>query len=115
MDAGALRGAPAALARHDLVFAVGPRPHHDGLQQALLANRVGKIVEIGVGKMLARIVGTGMDQFDRHMAQAADVLDHRRLGGVVPDQCGKAAAQSFLLGLHHVSHSVCRPDAGRIR
>ena len=102
MNAGALRGAPAPLARDDFIFSIGERAHDDGLQQALVADRLGKFVEIRFGEMLARIVGAGLQQLDRHVAQRADILHHRFFAGVVADQRGQPAAQPLLRGACHV-------------
>ena len=73
VQAGALGGAPAALAGDDLV-GVGDardRPHEDGLDDAALADRGGELVEFVVGEGFARIARVGAQEFDRRLASAA--------------------------------------------
>jgi hypothetical protein len=67
----ALRRAPAALAGDDLVIVGAARAHHDRLNDAALADRVGELGEFRVGEQLARIARIGAHVFDRHLALAA--------------------------------------------
>ena len=100
---GQLGGAPAALARHDLVSVgfAGDRPHQDRLQNALLLHRLGEVVQI----LFARNVcaaGSGWASETRSAwcARAAARFAARR-HRLFADQSGQAAAQvradAFLL------------------
>ena len=44
------------------------RPHHDRLDDAALADRARQLVELVVGKILARVFRIGPDVLDRHLA-----------------------------------------------
>ena len=73
VQAGALRGAPAALARDDLVGTGGAaqRAHRDRLDDAALLDGGGEFVELGGGEVAARIAGVGPQDLDRQPALAA--------------------------------------------
>jgi hypothetical protein len=64
---GALRGAPAPLAGHDLELVAGAADgaHQDWLHNALLAHRSGEIVKVGIGEGLARVARIGAQERDR--------------------------------------------------
>ena len=112
MNAGPLGGAPAAFAGHDFVLAASQRPDDDGLEQSLVADRACQILEITLGEVLARIVGTRLQQVNGHVAQGAHVLHYRFFAGVIADQCGQSAAKSLLGGAGHV-HLVLLSGSGQ--
>jgi hypothetical protein len=68
MHAGALRRAPAAFAGDDLVLArlTQRRAHQDRLQHAMRLDRIGQLVQLGVGEMPARLVRVRRDLLDRN-------------------------------------------------
>jgi hypothetical protein len=49
----------------------GAAAHHDGLDDAALADRIGQLDKLRVGEQLARIARIGADEFNRHLALAA--------------------------------------------
>ena len=70
MEADALRRPPAALPGNQLEIGLlaGERPHQQRLENALLADRLGKGVELGLGEAPPRLECPGPDQLDRHPA-----------------------------------------------
>ena len=64
LEAGDLRGAPAALAGDELVRAAGDRPHEHRLQHAALAQRAGERLERGVVERPPRLPGVRRDELD---------------------------------------------------
>ena len=96
VQAGNLRGAPAAFTGDDLE-AIGDAlhwPHHDRLDHAALPDRIGELAEFGIRKCAARITRIGLEEFDRHLALTTRPLDMRRLAANIPDQACKPATQS---------------------
>ena len=61
VQAGALRRAPAPLAGDDLevIGLAAHGAHHDRLHDAALADRVGQLVELGVGEVAPRVARIG--------------------------------------------------------
>jgi hypothetical protein len=61
MQARPLRGAPAPLPRDDLihVFRSTERAHHDGLDDAALLDGHGKLIELDIREVAARIARIG--------------------------------------------------------
>ena len=95
MQARALRRAPAPLAGDDLVVVGAARPHHDRLDDAALADRVGELRKLGIGKQFARIARIGAHELDRHLALAARAaFAGLRLHADVAHQRCEAASQS---------------------
>ena len=80
VQAGALRRAPAPLAGDDFVM---PRPavlaHHDRLDDAALADRLGQLVELGLGEGAARVARVGNEVLDRRAARLARRLPAREV------------------------------------
>ena len=70
--------APAPLAGHELEVTVGPRPHEHGLEDAVLADRRGQVLEGLLVEVLARLVRVGDDAVD---GRAADLGDGAGLVG----------------------------------
>ena len=64
MQARALRGAPAALARDDLI-GVAVRAHHDWLDDAALGDRGSELVQRILVEVAPRLFGMGSDRADR--------------------------------------------------
>jgi hypothetical protein len=68
MKIGPLRRAPTPLSGDDLIFAgrAGRRPHQDGLQNAVLRDRLGELLQFRLVEMAARLVRVAPDQLDRN-------------------------------------------------
>ena len=96
MQAGELRGAPAAFAGDDLVAVLRAlhRPHHDRLDHAMLLDGTGEFAEFGIGKRPARVARIWFEEFDRHLALVARPFDMRGLAADIPDQTCKTTTQS---------------------
>src|SRR5262249_4179801 len=92
---GALRRAPAPLAGDDLVGVAraAHRAHHHRLDDAALPDRGGKLVELGLGIVPARIARIGPQLLDRRATLGARALD-RALGADIADERSEAAPQS---------------------
>jgi hypothetical protein len=68
-----LRRPPAPLAGDDFITArFARRPHHDRLDDAMLADRLGEIAQILLGEAAPRIARIGIDDIDRQLAIGAD-------------------------------------------
>src|SRR5437879_1160246 len=67
MQPDALRRPPPPLTRHELEIGVlpGERPYQQWLENALVPDRLGKRLELGLGKSLPRLQCPGPDQLDR--------------------------------------------------
>ena len=67
VEARPLRRPPATFAGDDLVgrAAVVARPHHQRLDDALLADRGGQALDLGLVEVLARLIGMGRQVLDR--------------------------------------------------
>src|SRR5262249_21620647 len=105
--AGALRGAPAPLAGDDLegVARAAHAAHHEGLDDAALADRAGELAELGVGKHAARIAWVGLDELDRHAALAArGLLRGLLVGADFADQRRETAAEPRPVSLFRHRH-----------
>src|SRR5262249_41116846 len=63
--------------------------HHDRLDDAALANRVGELCELGIGKNPARIVRIGLKECDRHPPLVAASVLYRLGGRSVADVAGQ--------------------------
>ena len=96
VQAGELRGAPAAFAGDDLVAILRAlhRPHHDRLDHAMLLDGGRKFAEFSIGKSPTRVTRIWFEEFDRHLALVARPVDMRGLTADVPDQTCKTTAQS---------------------
>lgn len=95
---GALRRAPAPLAGDDLVAASlrRRRPRHHRLHHAVLADRLGKIGQVGVAKMPARIFRVRAQELDRHLAVGIHALLFHCCRTIdFADQRGQSPPQSF--------------------
>src|SRR5207248_377680 len=68
-EAGLARRTPAPLARDQLVAALEPRPQHDGLDDALHADRVGETHRGLVVEPLARLARIRVDVLDGDMRE----------------------------------------------
>ena len=68
---GHLRRPPAALAGDDFVAVIAQRAHHDGLHDALRADRLRQLLERIGGHVLARLVAAALHQLHRQVAQIA--------------------------------------------
>ena len=80
VQAGALRRAPAPLAGDDLVVVRRAGcAHHDRLDDAALLDRLGELVEFGLGEIAARVARIGLEIFDRRAARLARRLGRRRV------------------------------------
>src|SRR5690606_25705233 len=72
LQAGAPRRVPAALAGDDLI-GVAARgigrawSYDDRLQDPLLADRVGELLEPVLGQMTPRLISAGRERVDRHL------------------------------------------------
>ena len=110
MQAGALGRPPPSLAGDDLMtLPVRPRPHHQRLQQTLLADRLRQLVERLVVEAPPRIVGVGRNRLDWQMPQRPDVLDERLLADLIADQRRQSAPEPPLLLLVHCLSSFVLP------
>ena len=96
VQAGELRGTPAAFAGNDLVAILRAlhRPHHDRLDHAMLLDGTGELAEFGIGKSPAWVARIWFQEFDRYLALVARPFDMRGLAANVPDQTCKTATQS---------------------
>src|SRR5215472_13378030 len=96
VHAGALRRAPAPLARDDLVMIgrAAQGSHHDRLDDAALADRRCELVELDLGIGLTRVAGIGLEKLDRDAALSARPFDDGGLLAYVADQRREAAPQS---------------------
>ncbi len=96
VQACALRRAPAPLAGDDLiaVLRLPDCAHHDRLDNPALLDGGGQLIELGIGKIPARVAGIGFDVLDRDAPGLARALDRLRLGNDVPHERGKAASKS---------------------
>ena len=83
-------GPPAPLAGHELEVTVGPRPHEDGLQDAVLADRRGEVLEGLLVEALPGLVRVRADPSDGQLADlghgaglvgSEQVDERRRVGG----------------------------------
>ena len=101
MQASLLAGAPTPFTGHDFEFAASSGSDNKGLQQAPFFERCSQRVQLVFIKMLAGIVRVGLQQFDGHVAQRTNVLNHRFFVGVVTNQSSEPASQSTLLCLCH--------------
>ena len=98
MQARLLRRAPTPFAGDDLVGAVFRRAHDDRLNDAALFDRVGELVQLGVGERCVR----GLRGFGFRLSTGARRgLRPLSVVGViiadVADQRGQPASQSFVL------------------
>ena len=80
LQAGLLRGAPAALAGDQLVAAVVQGADEERLDDAAALDRGGKAGQRVRVELGARLVRVRLDQPDRQLAQIADVAAGRALG-----------------------------------
>ena len=95
---GALRRAPAPLAGDDLEAVVARGlAHDDRLDDAVLADRGGKLVELGVGKGAARVARIGFQVFDRRAPRLARRIGRLAFLADIADQRSKAASQSRMI------------------
>ena len=104
-----LRRPPAPFTRNNFIsvrFALG-RTHDDGLQNALLADRVGEIGQFLFAENMAGLKRIGAQEFDRDLADTARrgccfiAQGERR---IIADQGSKAsskAARAFFGHCHH--------------
>jgi hypothetical protein len=99
VQAGALRRAPAPLAGDDLeiVGLAAHAAHHDRLDDAALADRIGELVELGLAEGAARIARIGFEIFDRRAARLAPLLRCRGFLADVAHQRCEAASQSRMI------------------
>src|SRR5262249_37338810 len=115
---GSLLGCtPPPFAGDDLkttTLAIGPCD--DRLQQAFLADRIGKLVEFTVPERPARIAAAGVQLVDRQQALLALRCDPRLTRGGLTDERGKPTPQSAFLhrdrhggspALEDVRHWLC--------
>ena len=114
MNAGPLRCPPAPFAGDDLVLAIAAFAH----QQAAAARPSrGSIAASSSSilflEMLARIVGIGVQQLDRHMREIADILDDRLFRGVIADQCGQARGPACVWAIESYRPPL-RPGVGTV-
>ena len=101
------RGAPAALARDDLIIAGAEPPHGQRLQDAVLADRVRQLVERRVVEALARLVGVALDLRDGEALQIFARIGAQRR---VAQQRAEALAKPMRCVSHVVSPLM---DQGR--
>ena len=82
MHPDALRGAPPPLAGNQLEgsFLTGERPDQQGLDDALLADRLGERIEFGLIKAPPRLERPRADQLDRHAALRRRIRGRAALG-----------------------------------
>ena len=66
---GELRRAPAALAGDDLIGVAGRRPDDQRLHQTTLADRGGKLLELRLGEVAARVEPAGLERGERYAPQ----------------------------------------------
>ena len=110
VKARALRGAPAALTRDDLII-MAVRTHHDRLDDAAFRDRAGKLVQRVVVEMAARLIGVGSDRADRDHADAggrnAVQVRRRIVARDVAQQRAEPAAKTATrsLGIGHAATS----------
>jgi hypothetical protein len=97
---GQLRRAPAAFAGDDLVTLAADRTHHDGLDHALGAQRVGQLLQAGLIHVAARLVLAGLQGLDRQRTQAFAGGRGFRLGRRAAEQLAEAATEAAFLGGH---------------
>ena len=86
VEPGQLGGAPAALAGDELVAVRSDRADEDGLQDAMLADRRGELVERLLVEGQARLLGVRLDVVDRDDADADAA--RRRVGRQQADDGG---------------------------
>ena len=100
VESGPLRRPPAPLAGDDLVgravLAAVAGSHHQRLNDALLADRGGQALDLGLVEVLARLVGVGRQVLDRDGEQRAlPRAERSRLHGFA-EEGGKALTQAAL-------------------
>ena len=94
VEACELRRAPSALAGDDFIAAIRCRANHNGLNDAVLANRRRQILKIFFREMFAGVFGVAYHEVDRNLAIGADAWRARHVSdGLVhlADKSGKAA------------------------
>src|SRR4029077_15333973 len=103
VQARALRRAPAPFAGDDLVLIdrAAHRAHQDRLNDAALADRRHKLLELGFREGAARVARIRFDEFDRPGALTARSLEHRGFVADIADQCGQSAAEARPLVVCH--------------
>src|SRR5262249_21008134 len=113
----ALRRPPAPLARDDLVSVLrtSHRTYHYRLDDAAFLDRRGQLIELGIGKVAARITRIGSEISDRDAALGARTFGgrRRRFGADVAHERGKAASQSRSAVICHCH--VSRPSCVTLR
>ena len=101
VEASPLRRPPATFAGDDLVgrAAVVARPHHQRLDDALLADRGGQALDLGLVEVLARLIGMGSQVLDGDGEQRPlPRAERARLHGFA-EEGGKALAEAALARL----------------
>jgi hypothetical protein len=101
-EARELGRAPAALAGDDLVAPASDRAHADRLDQALRADRVGKLLQALRVHPGARLVAARLDVADRDLPELGALIaaEGGRRFVVHAQQHFQAAAQSLLFRCH---------------
>ena len=97
---GALCRPPAALAGHDLVgrgvLAAVSGPHHQGLDDAFLADRGGQALDLGLVEVLAWLVGLGRQVLDGDGEQRACACAKRAFLHGLAEEGGEPLAEAAL-------------------
>jgi hypothetical protein len=104
LEAREARRAPAPLAGEDLVIAAVYGAHHDRLDHAAGADRVGKLRERGFIHARARLVLAGAQGCDRDLLQR--LLVGSRLAVIAAQQRIEAAAQTLVTCGHAASATL---------
>jgi hypothetical protein len=124
VPAGALRGAPPALAGDQRVAAARPRAHHQRHDHAVGADRGGQLVELGLVEAAARLVGGRVDLLDRGLEVGAGDRRrghrHRRRRGrrrrhQRAEAAPEAAPAEAALGIAHRAGSAATSAGWRAR
>jgi len=102
LEPGHTAGAPAALARDDLIKAAVKRPHRDRLDEPVGTDGLGEQLQrLGI-KALARLVGARLDLFDRQQIRRRLLALGLRGRIFLPEQCPEPHAETFLPVFTHV-------------
>ena len=99
IEAGHLRGTPAAFPGNDLVtlraFAACHRPGNDRLDNTLRPNRVCEVLERILADVGARLIPAAFEQFDWNLSKLIGLCrtcDRLRIGNGLAQQCVETAA-----------------------
>ena len=96
-QAGQLRRAPASFSGYDFIAIGRNRTHDHRLNDAVLSDRAGKIVQLGFVEIATGVLRVATDEFDRHHAIRIDAWPagiHRCRLVHLSDEGGQTAAKA---------------------